>query len=124
MNAANGEAIESSNQPLRAVATAVATAAGAMRDGTSDAVSKAREAVPVVGRFVSRVVYSSSYYLSFGVVFPTMLVANIVPGGDVLATGLLDDASQPWSAIAGRKEKSSACCLPAVRTGTCRHAAA
>jgi hypothetical protein len=85
----------------------MSTAAGAVRDGASDAVAKAREAVPAVGRFVSRVVYSSCYYVSFGVVFPTMLVANIVPGGDVLASGLLDGASAAKSAVAGRKEKSA-----------------
>lgn len=110
MSTANGEAVQTAHEPLRAVATAMATAAGAMRDGTSDAVTKARQAVPVVTCFVSRVIYSSSYYLSFGVVFPTMLVANIVPGGEVLATGLLDGASAARSAIAGRKEKSGAGC--------------
>lgn len=113
MVAANGEAVQTANQPLQAVATAMATAAGAMRDGTSDAIAKAREAVPAVGRFVSRVVYSSSYYLSFGVVFPTMLVANIVPGGEVLASGLVDGASAARSAIAGRKEKANICCVGA-----------
>ena len=110
MVTANGEAVQTANEPLKAVATAMATAAGAMRDGTSDAVAKAREAVPVVGRFVSRVVYSSSYYVSFGVVFPTMLVANIVPGGEALATGLMDGATAARSAIANRKEKSGDCC--------------
>lgn len=110
MATANGEAVQTANEPLKAVATAMATAAGAMRDGTSDAVARAREAVPAVGRFVSKVVYSSSYYVSFGVVFPTMLVANIVPGGEALATGLMDGAASAMSAIANRKEKSAACC--------------
>jgi hypothetical protein len=105
----NGETVQSTNQPLKAVGTAMATAAGAMRDGASDAVAKARQAVPAVGRFVSRAAYSSCYYVSFGVVFPTMLVATVVPGGDVLASGLLDGASAARSAVAGRKGKSAAC---------------
>lgn len=109
MTAGNGEAVQSVNRPLNNLAGAVATAAGAVRDGTGDAVARAREAAPAVGRFVSRVVYSSCYYVSFGVVFPTMLVANIVPGGDVLASGLLDGASAARSAIAVRKEKKLEC---------------
>jgi hypothetical protein len=86
----------------------MSTAAGAARDGASNAMAKVRAAVPAVGGFISRVAYSGSYYASFGIVFPTMLVANFVPGGCVLAAGLQDGASAALAAVPCRKQKSEA----------------
>ncbi len=108
MIAANSETVEATNDPLKSVATAIATAAEAVRDGAGDAFARARQAVPVTTEAVSRFVYSGCYYASYGVVFPTMLVANFLPGGGPIATGLLDGANAATSVIGGMKEKAAA----------------
>jgi len=94
--------------PLRSVATAMATAAEAVRDGASDAVAKAKEVSSATGEYVSRFVYSTSYYLAYGVVFPTLLVTNFLPGCGSIADGLVDGAAAASDVIAERKERAAA----------------
>lgn len=96
------------DDPLRSVATAMATAAEAVRDGAGDAVAKAKQAVPATGEFVSKFVYSSFYYLSYGVVFPTLLVTNFVPGCGCISNGLTDGAAAANDVIVEMKEKAKA----------------
>ncbi len=50
------------------------------------------EGLPAVGNFVSRVVYTASYAVSYGFVFPVMLVASVIPKDNALAHGLADGA--------------------------------
>jgi hypothetical protein len=90
------------------MATAMATAVEAVRDGASDALAKAKQAVPATGEYVSRFVYSSFYYLSYGVVFPTLLVTNFLPGCGPIATGLVDGATAASDVIVEMKEKAAA----------------
>jgi hypothetical protein len=78
--------------PLKTVATAMASAAEAVRDGASDAAARVEKALPAAGQFVSRFVYSSCYFVSYGVVFPTLFLAHMIPGGSPIATGLCDGA--------------------------------
>lgn len=98
----------SANDELKKVATAMTTAAQAARDGAGDAISQAKKAAPAARELVSKFVYSSFYYLSYGVVFPTMLVANFVPGGGPIASGLLDGATAASEVIGDIKEQSAA----------------
>lgn len=79
--------------PLKSVAAAMANAADAVRDGASDAAARVQSAIPVANRFVGRCVYSGCYFLSYGVVFPTMFVVNFVPGLGSVAAGLTDGAT-------------------------------
>ena len=56
------EAVNATNptsDPLKSVATAMANAAEAVRDGASDAAAKVQSAIPVTGEFVSRFIYST-----------------------------------------------------------------
>jgi len=78
--------------PLKSVASAMATAAEAVRDGASDATSRVQKLGPATTQFVSRVTYSGFYFLSYGIVFPTLLVTNYVPGMHPVANGLTDGA--------------------------------
>ena len=98
----------SMNDELKKVASAVTTAAQAARDGAGDAISQAKQAAPAARELISKFVYSSSYYLSYGVVFPTMLVANFVPGGGPIASGLLDGATAASDVIGEIKERRAA----------------
>jgi hypothetical protein len=108
MAEANAQTVEVVRSPLRSVTTAMATAAEAVRDGASDAVAKVKQAVPVTGEYVSRFVYSSFYYLSYGVVFPTLLVTNFIPGCGPIADGLVDGATAANDVILEMKEKTAA----------------
>jgi len=79
-----------------------------VRDGASDAAAKVQTTQPAASRFVSRFVYSSCYFVSYGVVFPTMLVANYVPGGTPIASGLLDGANAANDLIGEMRSKAAA----------------
>ena len=84
--------VEQTTNPIKTAATAMASAAEAVRDRASDAAAKAKQALPATGQFVSRFVYSSCYFISYGVVFPTLYLAHVIPGGGPIATGLCDGA--------------------------------
>ena len=108
MSAENAHPVDQHNDPLKSVAAAMATAAEAVRDGASDAAAKVQTQLPAASRFVSRFVYSSCYFVSYGVVFPTMLVANYVPGGTPIASGLLDGANAANDLIGEMRSKAAA----------------
>jgi hypothetical protein len=86
----------------------MATAAEAMRDGAGDAMAKVKQVVPATTQTISRFVYSSFYYVSYGVVFPTMLVTNFVPGLGPVAAGLEDGARAAQDVLQEMKEKRAA----------------
>ena len=58
-------------------------------------------ALPAVGRFVSRVVYSSSYALSYGIVFPVMVVVRAIPKDNAMVHGLVDGARAARETVEG-----------------------
>jgi hypothetical protein len=74
-----------SSDPLQDAAEAMGSAMQSVREGASGA-------LPAVGRFVSRVVYSSSYALSYGIVFPLMVVVRAIPKDNAMVHGLVDGA--------------------------------
>jgi hypothetical protein len=108
MVTANAQPTQNANDSLKSVATAMATAAEAVRDGASDALAKAKQAMPASGAFVSKFVYSSCYYLSYGVVFPSLLVTNFLPGCGPMANGLVDGAAAAKDVLVEMKDKAAA----------------
>jgi hypothetical protein len=108
MSTANAQPTETANDPLKSVATAMATAAEAMRDGAGDAVARVKQVVPATTQAVSKFVYSGFYYAAYGVVFPTMFVTNFVPGMGPIAAGLEDGARAASDVLHGMKEKRAA----------------
>jgi len=70
------------------------SAVQSVRDGAS-------EALPAVGRFVSRVIYTSSYAVSYGVVFPVMVVVRAIPKDNAMVHGLVDGAMAARDTVAG-----------------------
>ena len=78
--------------PLATVADAMENAVQAARDGVMDARAKAEQALPQIGRFAARFVYTTSYALSYGVVFPTVLAARSIPRDNAIVHGLKDGA--------------------------------
>jgi hypothetical protein len=76
--------------PLKSAADSMAMAVQAARDGASDAQAKVSEMMPAIGGFLSRLTYTTCYAVSYGVVFPTLLVARAVPKDNVIVQGLVE----------------------------------
>jgi hypothetical protein len=57
---------------------------------------------------MSRVVYSGCYFLSYGVVFPTVFAANFVPGMGSIRDGLMDGAKAANDCVAELRYKKCA----------------
>ena len=70
---------------------------------TSDVRTRISEATPTVGHFLNRLLYRSSYMLSFGVVYPVMLVVQVVPKNNAIVHGLVNGAAAARNQLASRK---------------------
>jgi hypothetical protein len=66
--------------------------ARAARDGAADAQVAATQAWDATSLFASRLVYSTCYSLSYGIVFPAMLLAHSIPRDNEAVRGLIDGA--------------------------------
>jgi hypothetical protein len=64
----------------------------AAKDGASNAKTTAEQMVPAAGRFLSRAVYTMSYSLSYGCVFPVAFIAKSLPSENAVMHGLIDGA--------------------------------
>ena len=87
------------DDPLKKVAGAMMTAAQAVKAGAGDASEAASNFLPAAGRAVSKTVYASCYYLSYGVVFPTMLVVGVFPKNNPVYYGLADGGRAAKDAV-------------------------
>jgi hypothetical protein len=79
-------------EPLDSSAGALEIAARAARDGAADAREAATRVWSATSLFVSRFVYTTCYTVSYGVVFPTMLLAHSIPKNNAAVRGLVDGA--------------------------------
>jgi hypothetical protein len=91
--------------PLKSAADAMAMAVQAARDGASDAQAKVSEMMPAIGGFLSRLTYTTCYAVSYGVVFPSLLVARAVPKDNIIVQGLVEGAR---AAVAASHKESVA----------------
>ena len=55
----------------------------------------------------SKSVYSTCYFLSYGVVFPTLWVAGLVPTDNAMGHGFRDGADAAKQAVARTRERMS-----------------
>jgi hypothetical protein len=83
---------KSALDPLKTVADALDVAVKAAKDGAADAKATAGKMLPAAGRFVSGFVYTSSYTLSCGVMFPAILIAKSMPVNNAVLHGFVDGA--------------------------------
>jgi hypothetical protein len=93
--------------PLRTAADAMALAVQAASDGASDAQAKVSEMMPALGGFLSRLTYTTCYAVSYGVVFPTLLVARAIPKDNAIVHGLVDGALAARDALADRDAQAN-----------------
>ena len=91
--------------PLRSAADAMALALQAAKDGAADAQERVTEMMPAIGGFVSRLTYTTCYAVSYGVVFPTLLVARAVPKDNAIVNGFVDGARAARDAIGTRQSE-------------------
>ena len=91
-----------SADPLRTAADAMSLALQAAKDGAADAQQRVNEMMPAIGGFLSRLTYTTCYAVSYGVVFPTLLVARAVPKDNAIVNGLVDGARAAREALDGR----------------------
>jgi len=94
--------------PMRSAADAMALALQAAKDGAADAQERVTEMMPAIGGFVSRLTYTTCYAVSYGVVFPSLLVARAVPRENAIVHGLVDGARAARDAIASRTSEAAA----------------
>ena len=69
------------------------SALGAARQGAADAREAANRFAASAGLFASRFVYTTCYTISYGVVFPTVMIARSIPRSNIAVRGLLDGSS-------------------------------
>jgi hypothetical protein len=64
----------------------------AMRDGAADAREAAARTWDTTSLFMRRFVYTTCYTCSYGVVFPSMLIARAIPKDNAAVRGLIEGA--------------------------------
>jgi hypothetical protein len=78
--------------PLQAVADAMERAVEAAREGAADARDAAARALPEASGLASKLAYNACYAISYGVVFPSVLLARSIPQDNAIVHGLVDGA--------------------------------
>ena len=96
-----------SHDPLKTAADAMSLAVQAAKDGATDAQNKISAAMPAIEQFLSRFTYTTFYALSYGVVFPTMLVVRAIPKENCVVHGLTDGSAAARDAVHGLKNNSA-----------------
>jgi hypothetical protein len=81
-----------SSDPFKTVADALETAVQAAKDGAADARATVDKVLPAANRFLTRFAYTTSYAISYGVVFPTVLFAKSIPTNNAVVHGMVDGA--------------------------------
>lgn len=88
--------------PLKAVADALDKAVKATKEGAEGVAS---DAIPAANQFLSRLAYHGSYALSYGVVFPTMLILRSIPKENAAVHGFIDGARAAMDTAREMKNK-------------------
>ncbi len=95
-----------STDPLKSVADALDAAVQAAKGGADDVRDSAANALPAIGGFVSGLTYKTCYALSYGVVFPTMLVVRAIPKENAVVHGFVDGARAAIDLVDEMKARS------------------
>ncbi len=83
---------ELNSESMLQPADALSTITRAARDGAADAREMAERVWANTSLFLCRFVYTTSYTISYGVVFPATLLARSVPLDNAAVRGLIDGA--------------------------------
>jgi hypothetical protein len=105
------------SDPLKAVADALDAAVDAARQGAEGVRATASDALPEAGMRLSRLAYKACYSVSYGVVFPTALIAHSIPKDNALVNGLVDGARAAIGMVDGMRASKSSGSREAPLTG-------
>jgi hypothetical protein len=104
----------SASDPMKTVADALEKAVQTVSEGAADAKANLEKSLPGASRFMSRLVYTTCYSLSYGIVFPTVWVAKSIPPDNALVNGLTEGAKAAIEAVDQMKNRQ----LPAPAAGS------
>jgi hypothetical protein len=82
----------SSHDPIKATTETLELVEQAARHGAADAREAAARTWTATGLFVQRFVYTTCYTFSYGVVFPSVLLARSIPVNNTAVRGLIEGA--------------------------------
>jgi len=102
----NEAVITVTNDPLKSVADALDSAVQAAKGGVEDLRLTASGALPALGSFLSGVTFKTCYAVSYGMVFPTVLVARAIPKENAVVHGLIDGARAAIDLVNEMRAKS------------------
>jgi hypothetical protein len=100
-----------SASPSTEVGRTMDLVAQAARQGASDAREAAQRVWSATGLAASKMLYNTTYAISYGVVFPVAFVAQAVPRDSAAVRGLIEGAeaaSQRVDRLLGRSASTSA----------------
>ncbi len=100
-------AATTAQDPLKTVADAMEAAVQAAKDGAGNARDAAERFMPEAANFLSKVAYRTCYAVSYGVVFPTAFVANVIPKENAFVHGLIDGAQAARDMVDEMKAKKA-----------------
>ncbi len=101
---------------MKTVADALEKAVQTATESASDAKTTLEESIPAVTGFLSRLVYTTCYSLSYGVVLPTIWVARSIPPDNSVVNGLAAGAKAAIEAVDQLKNRQLD--APTIETGT------
>jgi hypothetical protein len=94
------------HDPLKAVADALDAAAQTAKGGMRDVTATASGALPALRGLLAGLAYQTGYAVSYGVVFPSVLVARAIPKENAIVKGLIDGARAATDLVDELKAKS------------------
>ena len=94
------------NDPLHSVANALDAAAQAATGGMEDVRTTMSGALPALTGSLSGLTYKTCYAISYGIVFPTILVIRAIPKENTVVHGLIDGAHAATDLVNGMRAKS------------------
>jgi hypothetical protein len=93
------------SDPLRIVADALDTAVQTTKEGVEKARATVSDAMPAAGQFLSQAAYKTCYGISYGVVFPTMLIVGLIPKNNAAVLGFIDGALAAMDSVREMKSR-------------------
>ena len=102
----NEAVITVSNDLLKSVADALDAAVQEAKGGVQDIRVTASGSLPALGSFLSGLTYKTCYAVSYGMVFPTVLVARAIPKENAAVHGLIDGARAAIDLVNEMRAKS------------------
>ena len=94
-----------SHDPLKTVADALESAVQAAKDGAANAREAAEQFLPESGSILSKFAYNTCYAVSYGLVFPSVFLAQSIPHNNAFVHGLIDGAHAARDMAAEMKNK-------------------